>query len=70
MTRLADARLTARWATVGGVRMFARTGGPSRPGASPTVVMVHGQVISSLYMVPTARLLAQDFPVLAPTYTE
>lgn len=66
MTRLADARLTARWATVGGVRMFARTGGPSRPGASPTVVMVHGQVISSLYMVPTARLLAQDFPVLAP----
>jgi pimeloyl-ACP methyl ester carboxylesterase len=29
-------------------------------------VLVHGQVISSLYMVPTARILARDFPVLAP----
>jgi pimeloyl-ACP methyl ester carboxylesterase len=28
--------------------------------------MVHGQVISSLYMVPSARLLAEHFPLLAP----
>lgn len=52
---------------VRGLRMFARVGaGPPPRCRAPTVVLVHGQVISSLYMVPTARRLARDFPVLAP----
>ena len=59
-------RLGELWATVGGVRMFARTGLPKPPHPTPAVVLVHGQVISSLYMVPTARLLAEEFPVFAP----
>ena len=59
-------RLTSRWTTVAGVRMFARTGTGTPRCPTPTVVMVHGQVISSLYMVPSARLLVEDFPVLAP----
>ncbi len=47
--------------------MFARVGteAPAEP-RHPAVVLVHGQVISSLYMVPTARLLAPRLRVLAP----
>ena len=36
------------------------------PAGAPTVVLVHGLVISSLYMVPTARRLAPYYRVLAP----
>lgn len=60
------ARLGAQWTTVGDVRMFARTGLGRPRCRAPTVVLVHGQVISSLYMVPSARLLAEDFPLFAP----
>jgi 2-hydroxy-6-oxonona-2,4-dienedioate hydrolase len=60
-------RLGALWTDVEGVRMFARVGlSASLGSSSPTIVLVHGQVISSLYMVPTARLLAGEFPVYAP----
>lgn len=60
------ARLGVRWTTVDGLPIFARTGidPPRYPG--PTVVLVHGQVISSRYMVPTARVLARSFPLFAP----
>jgi pimeloyl-ACP methyl ester carboxylesterase len=52
---------------VQGLSMFARQGAGIPPRyRTPAVVLVHGQVISSLYMVPTARLLAPAFPVLAP----
>ena len=61
-----SARLVGHWTTAGGFRMFARVGTTPPRCAAPTVVMVHGQVISSLYMVPSARLLAEHFPVLAP----
>ena len=37
----------------------------SAPGR-PAVVLVHGLVISSVYMVPTARRLAADFDVYCP----
>lgn len=36
------------------------------PAGAPVVVLVHGLVISSLYMVPAARRLAPHFRVLAP----
>jgi pimeloyl-ACP methyl ester carboxylesterase len=59
--------LAGRWTMVRGIRMFSRVGaGPAPRCPAPTVVLVHGQVISSLYMVPTARRLARDFAVLAP----
>jgi pimeloyl-ACP methyl ester carboxylesterase len=60
-------RLEDRWTTVDGLPIFARVGaGPPPRCRGPVVVLVHGQVISSLYMVPTARRLAPYFPVLAP----
>jgi 2-hydroxy-6-oxonona-2,4-dienedioate hydrolase len=60
-------QLGTLWTHVNGVRMFARTGISALPrSSSPVVVLVHGQVISSLYMVPTARFLADEFPVYAP----
>lgn len=49
-----------------GLPIFARVGPGTPPRRSRPLVLVHGQVISSLYMVPTARLLAPHFPVFAP----
>jgi pimeloyl-ACP methyl ester carboxylesterase len=46
--------------------MFARVGGTPRQENGRVVVLVHGQIISSLYMVPTAERLASEFHVLAP----
>lgn len=46
--------------------LYARAGPlTARPGEI-TVVLVHGLVISSLYMVPTLRELGRELPVLAP----
>lgn len=60
-------QLESRWTTVLGLPIFARASHGSPPRCrAPAVVLVHGQVISSLYMVPTARLLAPYFPVFAP----
>lgn len=59
------AALTKQWTVVRGSRMFARVGGPPQ-GDGTAVVLVHGQIISSLYMVPTAELLASQFRVFAP----
>ncbi|MEK0081622.1 alpha/beta fold hydrolase [Benzoatithermus flavus] len=51
---------------VGGHEIFARVSTrPAPPGRVP-VVLVHGLVVSSRYMVPLARALAPDFPVYAP----
>lgn len=38
--------------------MYARTNAPAAPPAAPVIVLVHGMVISSSYMVPTAERLA------------
>lgn len=49
--------------------MFARVGGPPARGDGTVIVLVHGRIISSLYMVPTAevaRLLPQGHLALIP----
>jgi 2-hydroxy-6-oxonona-2,4-dienedioate hydrolase len=46
--------------------MHARTGGPAHRVDAPVVVLVHGLVISSRYMTPTAERLAPYLPVVAP----
>ncbi len=46
--------------------MFARVGRPPSQKSGTVVILVHGQIISSLYMVPTAERLASQFRVLAP----
>ena len=60
------AALMVQRTVVGGLRMFARVGCPPAPESGTAVVLVHGQIISSLYMVPTAERLASQFRVLAP----
>jgi pimeloyl-ACP methyl ester carboxylesterase len=52
-----------RYVDARGVRAFVRVS--ERAGGLP-VVLVHGLMISSLYMVPTARCLAPHVPVYAP----
>jgi hypothetical protein len=56
----------SRWTPVEGVRMHARMSeGPASEG-SPTVVLVHGLVVSGRYMLPTLRHLAPSCKVYAP----
>lgn len=58
--------LESRWLRVGGRAMHARVSADPPRSSAPAVVLVHGPVISSLYMVPTAERLALHFPVWAP----
>jgi 2-hydroxy-6-oxonona-2,4-dienedioate hydrolase len=57
--------LVSRWRTVEGHAMHSREWQPATPSARTPVICVHGLVVSSLYMVPTAELLAGEFPVFA-----
>ena len=58
--------LGGRWDRTPGGLMYARVGARPVLSGEPVVVLVHGFVISSLYMVPTAVRLAPHFAVLAP----
>jgi len=65
--------LETRAAGLGGLRtrvgrevIFARVSTGLTPSHRPPVVLVHGLVISSRYMVPLTRALAADFQVYAP----
>jgi hypothetical protein len=50
-----SAPLAGRWAMVGGLRMFARTGGVSPRRTAPTVVLVEALVPAGPTMDPAAR---------------
>jgi 2-hydroxy-6-oxonona-2,4-dienedioate hydrolase len=58
--------LESRWTLADGIRMHARVSVDSAPAGRPSIVLVHGQVVSSRYMIPTAERLASEFPVAAP----
>jgi 2-hydroxy-6-oxonona-2,4-dienedioate hydrolase len=53
------------WVEVEGRRLFARVGKGS-PERAPIVVLIHGLVVSSTYMVPLLERLASRFRVYAP----
>jgi 2-hydroxy-6-oxonona-2,4-dienedioate hydrolase len=53
--------LTLRWDVVAGRRMFSRAGGEGAP-----VVLVHGYGVSSAYLLPLARVLADRCAVHVP----
>jgi 2-hydroxy-6-oxonona-2,4-dienedioate hydrolase len=58
--------LTSLWTKVPGGEMHIRTNLYPPPADVPVVVLVHGMVISSSYMVPTAERLALLCRVYAP----
>jgi 2-hydroxy-6-oxonona-2,4-dienedioate hydrolase len=55
--------LVSRWITVHGRKLHSR--GFSPPGDRPVFVLIHGLVISSLYMIPLAECLAERHEVHA-----
>jgi 2-hydroxy-6-oxonona-2,4-dienedioate hydrolase len=59
-------KLKEIWTSVGGLRMHARISEGPVPEGNPTVVLVHGLVVSGRYMVPAADLLAAHYRVYAP----
>ena len=61
-----DQRLGSRWVEVGGLRMHARAATDAALGAAQPVVLVHGLVVSSRYMIPLAARLAERTHVYAP----
>ncbi len=46
--------------------MHARVSEDRSPEGRPAVILVHGLVVSSRYMVPTLRQLAPHYRVYAP----
>ena len=47
------------WTTTQEGKVYARTGGPAAHADAAKAVLVHGMVVSSRYMVPTAQRLAR-----------
>jgi len=64
--RIGTGELESRWAVVDGRRMHARVSTTPAPAGSPKVVLVHGLVVSSRYMIPTAERLAPHYGVYIP----
>jgi len=61
-----DQRLGSVWVEVGGLRMHARAATDAAHGLALPVVLVHGLVVSSRYMIPLAERLAERAHVYAP----
>jgi pimeloyl-ACP methyl ester carboxylesterase len=59
-------QMASRWTRVDGRRVHVRVSTHPVPPEALTVVLVHGLVVSSLYMVPTLLRLAPGCRVLAP----
>lgn len=64
--RMEEGELHQLWTEVGRYRVHTRLSSATVRPEVPVLVLVHGLVISSLYMVPTARRLAGAFPLFAP----
>jgi pimeloyl-ACP methyl ester carboxylesterase len=58
--------LTARWTTVGGLRVFSRVFEEAGETGVPPIVHVHGFAISGRYLEPTAVRLAARYPTYIP----
>ncbi len=58
--------LVSRWTSLTGWRLHARVSTLPVPADAPVVVLVHGLLVSSRYMVPTAERLAPYCRVHAP----
>lgn len=70
---LRKGRLQSKYTIVDGLSIHARVSAEPVPDDAPVIVLVHGVVVSSRYMIPTAELLAPDYRVYAldlPGYGE
>jgi 2-hydroxy-6-oxonona-2,4-dienedioate hydrolase len=55
------------WDTVGGLEMRGWVGTPGDPkGERPAIVLVHGLGVSTTYLMPTMKRLAERYRVYAP----
>ncbi len=63
---LRKGRLQSQYTIVDGLSMHARVSVEELPKDAPVVILVHGVVVSSRYMIPTAELLAPYYRVYAP----
>jgi 2-hydroxy-6-oxonona-2,4-dienedioate hydrolase len=59
-------RLESRWDVVRGKRLHARVAVEAVHPDAPAVVLVHGLIVSSRYMIPVAQQLAPYYRVYAP----
>jgi 2-hydroxy-6-oxonona-2,4-dienedioate hydrolase len=59
-------RLESRWTRVNGHEIHYRASTGPAPAAHVPVVLVHGQVVASRYMLPVAEHLAPHFRVFVP----
>ncbi len=64
--QIGTGELQSRWAVVDGLRMHARVPARQASEEAPAVVLVHGLVVSSRYMIPTLARLAPRHRVYAP----
>lgn len=56
----------SKWALVDGLRIHYRTSEEVAPEGSPAVVLMHGLIVSSRYMVPNLRRLARYYRTYTP----
>lgn len=61
--RVVDSAFESEWTVVDGGRMHARV---CRRASGLPIVMVHGLVVASTYLMPTAQRLAMGAPVFLP----
>jgi pimeloyl-ACP methyl ester carboxylesterase len=59
-----QSKLQSQYTIVDGLCIHARTS--TELSDAPIVILVHGVVVSSRYMIPTAELLARNYRVYAP----
>ncbi|MDM9382540.1 alpha/beta hydrolase [Chlorogloeopsis sp. ULAP01] len=65
---LRKGRLESQYTNVDGLWMHSRVSVDVLPQDAPVVILVHGVVVSSRYMIPTAELLAPYYRVYAPDF--
>ncbi len=60
--------MQSHYTTVDGLIIHARRSQEPLPESTPVVILVHGVVVSSRYMIPAAELLAPYYQVYAPDF--
>jgi 2-hydroxy-6-oxonona-2,4-dienedioate hydrolase len=65
---LRKGKLQSQYTIVDNLSMHARVSAEPLPQDAPVIILVHGVIVSSRYMIPTAELLAPDYRVYAPDF--